>query len=420
MRKRLGIIILLCIMVLNFSSCSVLPESVQGIVEQIQDKVERVLQNEPEEPPLNPELYPYYATLELKEKVVYYDLLQSISKGYTEIQPTYKLQEEAVKIIAEYIGYDQPQCFWYDGTISYSYDRSTGEVIEINPLYNDLADNLEENKAKVEKVKKRILKKISDMKKPDAERYCHDYLAKNVKYKSGKYDQNLYSALVLKKSVCAGITRAFQYLMMERDIPCYFCLGTCYTEETKEWSLHSWNILKLKGGYYNVDLTWDDFCNEKEKYPSAIYYNYYNVTDKKLSANHTRDAVSEILPECDATERSYKNYYGHSWYLDLKEQLELEAEKPISDMTTYYDMCKDAYKKRGTGNHTITFLVKGRKLMKNIGNLDKDAWKSKVMRPVADSLGMDGWSYSVEMQYWEISSESNYFYVEQEMSLKHY
>ena len=98
-------------------------------------------------------------------------------------------------------------------------------------------------------------------------------------------NQSPYSALVNGKSVCAGYARAFQYIMIELEIPTYYCTGKSQG--------HAWNIVKLEDGYYNVDLTWDD--------ERGTEMTYFNRTDASLGRNHNRSGYSVLLPKCVAT-----------------------------------------------------------------------------------------------------------------------
>ena len=100
---------------------------------------------------------------------------------------------------------------------------------------------------------------------------------------SADMNQSAYSALVNGQTVCAGYARAFQYLMQQLNIPCYYCTG--YSGQD-----HAWNIIKLEQKYYNVDVTWDDTT------PST--YDYYNKSDAEFADTHVRKGLSVYLPVC--------------------------------------------------------------------------------------------------------------------------
>ena len=85
-----------------------------------------------------------------------------------------------------------------------------------------------------------------------------------------------------------------------------FC--TYVTGKTSEGGDHAWNIVRMDGQYYNVDVTWGDpvFVGDSQGSAySAMNYNYLCVTDTELSRTHTSD-VNVPLPAC--TDDSY-NYY---------------------------------------------------------------------------------------------------------------
>ncbi|MCM1578206.1 MAG: hypothetical protein NC078_05340 [Ruminococcus sp.] len=87
----------------------------------------------------------------------------------------------------------------------------------------------------------------------DAEKvlYVHDYIAAECDYYSGKSNlkgRNIYEAFVKGSSVCVGYALGFQYIMDLMGIPCM-----CVTSET-----HIWNMVKIDGNWYHVDVTWDD------------------------------------------------------------------------------------------------------------------------------------------------------------------
>ncbi len=60
----------------------------------------------------------------------------------------------------------------------------------------------------------------------------------------------MYGALVLGVAVCEGYSRSYQYMLNELGIENYLCSSVDLC--------HVWNIVKLDGKYYHVDITFDD------------------------------------------------------------------------------------------------------------------------------------------------------------------
>lgn len=116
----------------------------------------------------------------------------------------------------------------------------------------------------------------------------HDYLVLHTAYDLVNQQNNTipadsytaYGALVKGVAVCDGYTKAAQLLLDRLGIENHYVVGTI------QEGLHSWNIVKLNGQYYFMDVTWDDPAPNKEGH---IRYNYFLVTSEQLKKDHTWD-----------------------------------------------------------------------------------------------------------------------------------
>lgn len=88
----------------------------------------------------------------------------------------------------------------------------------------------------------------------------YKWLCDNVEYDYSYSDGSIYDALIGGKSVCSGYAGAFQVIMDALGIECYINEGKANGED------HAWNIVKLDGKYYFVDVTWGDTSTEYDKY----------------------------------------------------------------------------------------------------------------------------------------------------------
>ena len=132
------------------------------------------------------------------------------------------------------------------------------------------------------------------------------------KEKDNKVDdlRSIYGVFVNKKVVCAGYARALQYVLNLLGIECMYVRG-----DTISGGYHAWNIVNIENEYYYIDVTWGDASNtEAEKnYSNEINYNYFCVTTKEISRDHTPD--KEIpMPECTSLKCNY--HYRHGLYLE--------------------------------------------------------------------------------------------------------
>ena len=142
----------------------------------------------------------------------------------------------------------------------------------------------------------------------ERERAIHDYICKNTTYdESAPYNQSAYSVIVLHRSVCAGYSRAFQYLMNRAGLTCYYVPGTTTDSSIAgEDGAHAWNIVYLDGEYYNIDVLWDDTASET--YGEDVYP-FFNLSDSAF-LYHARVELALSLPKCTGTKYKYSNYFG--------------------------------------------------------------------------------------------------------------
>lgn len=230
------------------------------------------------------EKYPYYAMLNEGMKKLYRQIYANAQALNTTFAPTEAVSFDRLKKVFEAVYNDHPELFWLETGYSCKYLK-TGQCMEITLKYNSTADDLESARAAFNSRAEGILAGAASLgSDAEKEKYVHDRLISQTEYNLGAdKSQSAYSALVDGESVCAGYSRALQYLLQQLDIPCYYCTG--YSGES-----HAWNIVKLDGTYYNVDATWND--------TEPATYDYYNKSDADFAGTHARRGLSVYLPAC--------------------------------------------------------------------------------------------------------------------------
>lgn len=272
----------------------------------------------------NADQYPYYAVLSSKEKEVYSLLYEGLSQGGKKIdcQKANANEEQLTKAIDAVLN-DHAELFWIDNQYEFTYDSDGGIIEDVTLDFFDFAstsDKLNDAKAAFEKAADDILAGIgSQQSAVEYERAIHDYICKNTAYdESAPYNQSAYSVIVLHKSVCAGYSKAFQYLLNKKGITCYYIPGTTTDSNIGgEDGAHAWNIIYLDGEYYNVDVLWDDSASETLE---EDVYPFFNLTDSAF-LYHTRDNLAQSLPKCTGTKYKYSNCFGKTVEV---EELEFE------------------------------------------------------------------------------------------------
>ncbi len=280
--------------------------------------------------------YPYYHMLNDSEKELYRQIYANAFAMQERFKPCVEVFSTNVGRVVEAVYMDNPVLFWVENSYGCKYG-SDGRVLEISLQYNEASKKPDQSRQKFDEKAEEILRVARTLASDyEKEKYVHDKLAAQISYSAeAPMNQSAYSALVNGKTVCAGYTRAFQYLMQQLGIPCFYCRG--YSGEN-----HAWNIVEIYGDYYNVDLTWDD--------AKPGNYDYFNKTDNDLQATHIRKGASINLPACGGT------LYGNL-EINYGQEPSAEDEEYSQGLLLYYDRLCERIEKNGLGSTTYTDLM---------------------------------------------------------------
>ena len=250
------------------------------------------------------DFYLYRNQLSGNMLTAYDTIYQGLLKGSRSIKISVPITAKELDLILYYIRYDRPELIWIDLTYNYFYNNY-GNITEIQMDYNSLVNDIAGNTSALENSVSKVIDAMSKLPN-DIERakYAHDYLTHTIDYVENDLDQVAYSALVQKKTVCAGYSQAFTYLMQRSGIQCAVADG--YAGEA-----HAWCKLILDGECYAMDVTWDD---PEGNPPNYYYYDYFNITDRKMSSDHQLSSISSGLPTANGTKASFDNYFGGNKY----------------------------------------------------------------------------------------------------------
>lgn len=140
----------------------------------------------------------------------------------------------------------------------------------------------------------------------------HDWLVQNCfgRYDRTVYDprtprgrednQNPYGLLVKGYGICLGYATSFQLLMDLAGVECSTVVGAASSSSQD----HAWNMVKLDGEWYCVDVTWDSSYQTTQN-----RHRYFNVTsDYMRQTDHQWDY--DNTPEATATAYSWDNLSG--------------------------------------------------------------------------------------------------------------
>ena len=144
-----------------------------------------------------------------------------------------------------------------------------------------------------------------DMTDFEKELAIHDWIVAQGSYDQTVYDNSShtgrtgykdpYGILVGGYGNCLGYSTTFQLLLDLCDVECITVVGAAFGSMDD----HAWNMVKLDGEWYCVDVTWDDPTLGGGSANSVVTHRYFNVTsDRMRESDHQWDYL--YVPEATA------------------------------------------------------------------------------------------------------------------------
>ena len=208
----------------------------------------------------------------------YGDVINAIIKGLENIETgtnveAYSLSIDEIVLLRRYIMDTNPQFFYIALTYSYTYNPDTGKVNEIKNEYIFSETEIKTKKAELEIAVNRavaaIPNNISDAEKVLA---VNEYIACLAVYDENGGKNSAYDLLVGGTARCEGYSRAMQLILSKFGIESILVRS--------ERMIHAWNLVKINGKWYHVDVTWNDPSPDEL---GRVGHNYLLLSDSVIS-----------------------------------------------------------------------------------------------------------------------------------------
>ena len=248
----------------------------------------------------------YYSKLNNREKNAYKKIYTAMQNYESSVTINGFAETDIPKLMSA-INFDNPHLFFVD--FHYEFHSGLfGQAIKLEYTYNK-SDTVILTE-KVKKVCNKMLSKVTGKTKFEKELSLHDILARNVLYdevaknnllKFHARSNTILGVLFFKTAVCEGIAKIFKFLLNALDIKCVVVKGEAadgLSGNESSDALHAWNMVKIDGRPYHVDLTWDINLSDK----NIVRHDYFNLTDKDISIDHR---IDKNLPFCKAYDDNY-------------------------------------------------------------------------------------------------------------------
>lgn len=241
----------------------------------------------------------YYTHLPKPQQAVYHDL----KAGLTALSPVIAVDRLDTALLGEILlklRLDCPEIFYVTGC-SYRF-YSHASRVEVLPDYLFDKGKIRTHQQALSARIAKLVRPVRDKSPLEQEQYIHDFLCTNVRYDKLKkpYSHEIIGALGQGVSVCEGTAKAAKALCDALGLWCIIAICGNNPEKGIKYR-HTWNILRLNGQYYHLDVTFDNTLSQG----GELRYDYFNLDDAALFRDH--EPVLFPVPSCqDKTQSWYR------------------------------------------------------------------------------------------------------------------
>ena len=177
--------------------------------------------------------------------------------------------------------YDNPQFLELGSGCKYGYVEWRGKTtyVEINIDYGRTPGEVPQSE--FDRITKNVLANAQTM-SSDYEKlkYVHDWIVNNTVYlyANTDYESEADGPIVYGKAICEGYSKAFMYFAQSMGFECVCVRGYANVD-------HMWNMVKLYGQWYHVDVTWDDPVMSDGS--QMLRHSYFLLSDSEIRRDHS-------------------------------------------------------------------------------------------------------------------------------------
>ena len=194
------------------------------------------------------------------------------------------LPKEALPALLSEIVKDDPFLFYVDSRVSYLY-RGDGCVVTVKPQYTMIPSDVGIAWAYCRRL---IDGMVSGIEGSDGEKalLLHDLICRGFSYDESLKNEDLYSFLLNGSGTCQAYTSLYTALLRRVGIEAHFVASDAIS--------HMWNLVKLDGEWYHVDVTWDDTAD------NVASHRHFLLSDRMARERGHRDWYSVGAFSCNS------------------------------------------------------------------------------------------------------------------------
>ncbi|MCD8336512.1 MAG: hypothetical protein LUD18_04405 [Lachnospiraceae bacterium] len=248
----------------------------------------------------------YYMRLSEPEKRIY----QVLYKGVKNLEEEIVIDGihpdmDTVNRIYDALTADNPLLYYFNQSLLTVHMTESGTIFV--PQYFCSREQIATYNGRIQTIVNQLMMDLQLEQASDSEkvRRIHDYFCLNIMYdREALHSQQLnwliashsiIGVFAKKRAVCEGISKAVKLLLNTANVKCIVVNGNAELEENIP---HMWNIVKIDGVPYHLDVTWD-LANSKD---GRICYDYYCLSDALIQSDHSDYSG---IPSCGSESENY-------------------------------------------------------------------------------------------------------------------
>lgn len=196
----------------------------------------------------------------------------------------FNISRDAVKEVAALV-FNNPELWWLDSSYGLRY-YATGKASSIAFAYAYDAGEVQRMAPEVQATVEAALGWIpAGADEFQRAQVLHDYLVRTCHYSTsgsgGSFPIRCHRAVSAlygadKDPVCQGYALAYKLLLARAGIDAVYVGSNVMN--------HGWNLVKLEGSWYHVDVTWDDPSDPDRGFDGAVGHSYFLKSDGSFRA----------------------------------------------------------------------------------------------------------------------------------------
>lgn len=198
------------------------------------------------------------------------DIIRSCVDGETVDLSNYQITQEELETVFWDLYYAGKLPWYAKGSFRFQYQAETDNVITFTP---ELLDPQVYNRVLYEQKIAEIMAATITTSMEDWQKALsiHDYLIARSAYDESLTRTTGYDLLVHGTSVCSGYAQAYMDIMNRAGVDCVYVVS----DEMK----HGWNLIRIAGSWYHVDLTWNDPTPNNA---GTVSHKYFLISDAQM------------------------------------------------------------------------------------------------------------------------------------------